>query len=515
MKNKKILITFLIAFVLLLLTIIGFVIWVLPRNMGPIEPFLNFGDLFIRYDGTSPGKPVYYQISPDCNTGDLAKPGELIQPDSGCDSWELNRFERPFNALSQDKYFPDLDIQDAYLGRDADWYYLRIALFDPKPDADFITGTYAIEMDLDLDGRGDLLVLVSEPGKKTGKEWSTRGVQIWRDSNNDVGGNKPRIPDGSIAADGYDTLLFDQGKGADSNGAWARAFMTGSAHVELAFKTEYLDGDIAFKWWVWSAYASNPELYDLHDYFSRKQAGAANVGNALFPVKEVFATDNSCANMWGASPDPNDPDYCFSDVKIKHPTYNTCIMLKCIIPLIPCRVPGDKPGDDPCKLPFEEWLMLIWHPAHPNEAEPSEDQLWEEYEIYALDPYCPLEDDGSPTPTDTPTYTPTSTDTPTPTPTDTPTRPPPPTPTDTPTPRPPGCNFDCGCQPDQGETEDNCPSDCPQHCGNGMCDCGETYETCKQDCKPKCSSDLPADKCKAAGGQMSSGTLRSPYCICP
>ena len=108
MKDKKTLIAFLVAIALLLLAVIAFVVWVFPTNMGPIEPFLNFGDLFVRYDGTSPGKPAYYQVSPDCSTGELVKEGELIQPDFGCDSWQLNRFERPFNNLSQDEYYPDV-----------------------------------------------------------------------------------------------------------------------------------------------------------------------------------------------------------------------------------------------------------------------------------------------------------------------------------------------------------------------------------------------------------------------
>ena len=390
MKNKKTVFGILIAFVILISIIVYLVF---PKNMGPIEPFLNLGDLFAGGDGNAPGKPAYYQIGMDCTTGNLVTPGELIQPDIECDDWEINRFERPFNATSQDEYYPDLDIQHTYLGRDADWYYLRFALFDPQPGTNFLAGTYAMEMDLDGDDRGDLLVLVSEPGKENGDKWSSQGVQIWADSNDDVGGLKPNIPEGAVVADGYDILLFDQGIGVNPNSAWARVFMTGSAYVELAFKTDYLEGDIAFKWWVWSWYGEySPESFKLHDFYSHEQAGDIIEGMDFFPIKEIYAIDSSCANMWGAFPDPTDEDFCDN---LNKPDIG--LLLKCCIPFLSC-VPGVPPGDDPCFLPIEEWFILIWQPAHPGETVP--DDIWIEYLKYFKDPYCPPE--GSVTPIFTP-----------------------------------------------------------------------------------------------------------------
>jgi hypothetical protein len=490
--------------------------------MGPIEPFLNFGDLFNGGDGETPGKPAYFQIGLDCNTGDQVTPGELIQPDYGCDNWEINRYERPFNALSQDEYYPDLDIQNAYFGRDSDWYYLRIILFDPQPATEYLAGTYAIEMDLNVDGRGDLLVMVSEPGKEAGEKWSSHGVQIWADSNNDVGGEHPNIPEELDLADGYDTLLFDQGVGDDPNGAWARVFMTRSAYVELAFKNHYLKEDIAFKWWVWSGYeAYSPDLFELHDFYSLEKAGVPHTGMEFFPVNEIFALDSSCPNMWGAKPNLAELDYCFTEVKLDDPAYNTCIMLKCAIPMLPCRIPKNKPGDDPCALNFEEWLTWVWKPAHKGEDVPPEKQLWMRYAEYSKDPFCPEIEMVTPTFTPTHTFTPTPTGTPTPTYT--------PTPTFTPTPRDPICNNDCGCEPEQGETKDNCPQDCPQHCGNGECDCGETSGDCPEDCcrcgDGKCEAvcgengkSCPKDCCRCGDGKCDSAcgeTERTCPVDCP
>jgi hypothetical protein len=396
MKAKKIVRGILIALVILLLLIIIFIVWVMPRNLGPIEPFLNLGDIFTDEDGIlgallsggdgeTPGKPAYYQKLYDCSTGELVSPGELIQPGIGCDEWAVNRYERPFNAVSQDEYYPDLDIEYAFLGRDVEWYFLRFALFDPQPGTDFLAGTYAVEMDLEGDGRGDLLVLVSEPGKEAGNKWSTQGVQIWADSNDDVGAMKPNAPESDVPADGYDTLLFDQGSGDDPNGAWARAFMSGSAYVELAFKTHYLGEAFAFKWWVWSSYGSySPDMFELHDFYSHEQTGDTYEGKAFFPAKEVFAIDSTCAKMWGASPNQADPDFCSIE---NEPEYKKCCLLK----LFRCRIPFDIPGDDPCVLAYGDWVILVWQPEHPGETPTNGEKLLFEWLEYLMDPYCPPE----------------------------------------------------------------------------------------------------------------------------
>ncbi len=400
MKNKFLRVL-LIVLVLLVVIIVAFVVWGLPNSMGSIEPFLNFGDIFRRDDGgETPGKPAYYQFGLDCDTGSLVKPGELIQPEFACDDWRINRYERPFNAGTQDKYHPDLDIQYAYLGRDADWYYLRVALYDAQPGSEFLAGTYAMEMDLDVDGRGDLLVLVFGPGKDAGSEWSKEGVQIWADTNNDVGGLVPNFPEDAVVADGYDTLIFDQGNGDNPNGAWARAFLTGSAYVELAFRTDYLKGDLDFKWWVWAGYRNyTPAMFEFHDFFSHEKAGDANEGMDFFPIKEFFAVDSSCANMWGSSPNFTDPDFCL-DLDLQEPVDDTCCILKLIIPLFPCRFPGDKPGDNPCVLAFKDWVALVWQPEHPGQnPSDNEEKLWQEYEEYLKDPFCPP-DDGTDDDTD-------------------------------------------------------------------------------------------------------------------
>ena len=164
-----------------------------------------------------PGNPVYQQLVFDCNTGetlpaDYSSDGP-IQPGEGCDSWQINRYERPFNAQSQDIFFPDLDILSAELGSDGQWFYFRLTIFDQNQTSDDLEGTYAIEIDIDIDGRGDVLALVHAPGEEAAQDWTVLGTQFWGDSNNDVGDQQPRVPDPPSGGDGFDTKVFDQGQG--------------------------------------------------------------------------------------------------------------------------------------------------------------------------------------------------------------------------------------------------------------------------------------------------------------
>ena len=268
----------------------------------------------------TPFPPSYSQIIYDCNTGDIVTPGNLIQPNPGCDSWELNRYERPFNPGSQDEFIDDLDILSAELGRDGNWFFLSIALYDLRPDSDYPEGTYAIEMDLDLDGRGDVLVLVREPGADGSTNYSVDGVQVWIDNNNDVGNQLILQPDPPYDGDGYDELPFNQGVGNDPDLAWARAIPGKPAYVEIAFKTSVIDDDSEFKWWVWSDQGvDDPSSFDYHDLFFHSDAGDVYQSQVYFPSNDIHELDNTCAAMWGVPPG-EDPSLCVNDPNYPRPT---------------------------------------------------------------------------------------------------------------------------------------------------------------------------------------------------
>jgi len=430
-----------------------------------------------------PGTPVYSQFVMDCNTGDLveaAEPGELIQPIPGCDSWEINRYERPFNAVAQDEYYPDLDVLYAELGKDGTWFYLNLAVNDANADTGQLGGTYGIEIDWDRDGRGDMLVAVETPGKYAeNNDWSVLGVQVWKDSNNDVGNAKPKEPDLPYEGNGYDLLVFNQGDGDDPDAAWARAVLKHSAYVEMAFKVDLLENPEEFVWWVWSDEGVvNPGGFDYHDTYDNQQAGDANDYLPYFPSNQVYELDNTCASLWGLPPD-DDPSLCIND------------------PNFAFFQPPDRLLHDCPPLDFDAFMTLFYSTyVGPPLTSAQEHKI---YELYKFVLGCG-DLSGTPTPTlpdfltKTPTgtlLTPTETlktplDTFTPTP---PSRTPTPTlitvtPTST---RYVPCDFDCTCEPEQGENANNCPKDCGKNCGDGVCECFETQYNCPKDCgKPPC-----------------------------
>jgi hypothetical protein len=268
-----------------------------------------------------PGVPVYAQQIFDCNTGKrLSGAVSIVEPEAGCDNWELNRYERPFIAETQDKYFPDLDILSASLGTDGTWFYAKLEIYGANEDNGFLAGTYAIEFDLDIDGRGDVLVLAKAPGEEASKDWTVAGVQFYGDGNNDVGNKVPLSPDSPNLSDGYDTLTFDEGEGDDPDQAWVRLDPGTPSVLELAFKADALYYSSTFKWWAWSDQGvANPGGADYHDTFAHEEAGDPIQGQAFFPTKLITELDNTCASIWGTQPG-DDPDLCANDPVVPPPS---------------------------------------------------------------------------------------------------------------------------------------------------------------------------------------------------
>jgi hypothetical protein len=285
---------------------------------------------------TKPGFPVFEQYVLDCRTKDNADAGDPIQPEIGCDAWNINRYERPFNADAQDEYYPDLDLLYADLGRSGLWYYVSIAVEEPEEDA--LAGAYGIEIDLDMDSRGDVLVAVQAPAQLDNpQEWSKAGVVVFKDLNSDVGAARARQPDAPADSDGYEDLIFNQGVGDDRDLAWARAYYGDPTTVEIAFKIDLLEGSGQFYWSAWADEGVvDQALFDYHDRITRENAGDVYQGLDFFPANEIFAVDNTCVQVWGVEPDGDDPALCIFD---------------------PHFPPFEPPDDDQCPpaMDFETW----------------------------------------------------------------------------------------------------------------------------------------------------------------
>jgi hypothetical protein len=210
---------------------------------------------------TTPENPVYVQRLPDeCNTGFNYKPVGF-QVRSPCDNWGTNLLERPVSA-DMGLFYPYIDILTAQVGKSGDWYYASIDVFGARIADDGVPVTYFFELDINQDGRGDLLLAVTN---LSDANWTVNGVRAWRDLNNDVGGTTAVRAD-SQPGDGYETLIFDQGQGDDSDLVWARHNPNRLEQIEFAFKPDILDGAISFMWWA-GAMRGNfyPGDFDLVD----------------------------------------------------------------------------------------------------------------------------------------------------------------------------------------------------------------------------------------------------------
>ena len=109
-----------------------------------------------------------------------------------------------------DTYFPYMDIVGIQGFKDDTWGYLTITLAGTDKNGQ-LPAQFAAELDLNKDGRGDWLIRASNPSSTT---WTTQGVQAWKDTDGDVGGVVPMVADNKPSGgDGYETLVFDQGKG--------------------------------------------------------------------------------------------------------------------------------------------------------------------------------------------------------------------------------------------------------------------------------------------------------------
>ncbi|MEW6569165.1 MAG: carboxypeptidase-like regulatory domain-containing protein [Chloroflexota bacterium] len=237
---------------------------------------------------------------------DLSTEPYAPQRRSNVDNFDWNNYERPYTSEVMD-YVPYLDLIRAELSADAPWIYVTLFLEEaPPPGA---AARYALEFDLDLDGRGDWLITALLP---PGSEWTTDGVRAYTDTNNDVGGPHPlRADPPPQPTDGYDRLVFDQGVGDDPDAAWVRRSPTNNEHVQIAFKHALIAFDNYLLWGAWVDEGSyDPAWFDYNDHFSAAEAGSAFPPSEYYPVRQLASLDNTCRWAFDFTPAENLPGMC-------------------------------------------------------------------------------------------------------------------------------------------------------------------------------------------------------------
>lgn len=208
------------------------------------------------------------------------------------DSFRLNNFERPFTESDMD-YHPETDMTKLSLAKGSDFYYFTIEVFSGSEDGGFPSAFYGVEFDTDVDGRGDVLVWAE--GVDSG-DWTVENVFVLRDSNDDVGGSRPVLPD-ERNGDGFDEVLFSNEKMDDPDAAWQRK--EASDKIQLAVKTT-LVGASRFMWRAWAdAGTADPGQFDYNDAFSESQAGSPTKNSEFYPVGQLNLVDSTCWINYG------------------------------------------------------------------------------------------------------------------------------------------------------------------------------------------------------------------------
>jgi hypothetical protein len=219
------------------------------------------------------------------------------------DSYDINRLERPF---SQDMtYVKDLDIVTYSLTKDADWNYVSVQLVGDDPN-NAMGINYGVVLDLDADGFGDYIIWAHPPYTT---QWEASNVQVYADKNHDTGGLSAEKSDAPFDGDGYETLIFDGGQGDDPDLAWVRINAGTMATIQFAFK-QSLSGSTFMMGVLADAGLKDVGKLDYVDRFTEEQAGSPIRGRKAYPLKELYAVDNTCREAFGFTPTGYEPQLC-------------------------------------------------------------------------------------------------------------------------------------------------------------------------------------------------------------
>jgi hypothetical protein len=238
----------------------------------------------------------------DRSSADLAAERRAIG-----DNFDVSLYERPFTSMEME-YQAHLDITRAELSVSSPWIYITIYLEGSPPIGS--SAQYSVELDLDVDGRGDWLITGRAPSST---DWTTDHVYALKDGDHDVGGMIPLQADPPIPGrTGYETGVFDQGVGPDPDAAWIRTHPAYGDRIQIAFKHALIGSDSHFLWGAWSdEIVQKPEWFDYNDHFTLAEAGSPTLASNDYPIKALALVDNTCRWAFGFTPTGSEPGICY------------------------------------------------------------------------------------------------------------------------------------------------------------------------------------------------------------
>lgn len=125
--------------------------------------------------------------------------------------------------------------------------------------------------------------------------------------------------EGPVTQDGYEVNIFDAGSGQDPDLAWSRISLNDPKKIEIAFKRSILEISSVFLWSAWASQGADQfSFFDHNDYFTFDQAGSPTKSQKdYYPLKDLFALDNTCRSASGFTPKGNEPGLCPQPVSEK------------------------------------------------------------------------------------------------------------------------------------------------------------------------------------------------------
>lgn len=233
------------------------------------------------------------------------------------DNFLDNLFERPFTAKEM-IYQPDINILDASIAMDDQFFFFSIRLQGVDPATNSLTGTYGVEFDRTKTGRGDLLFLV----RNLTTEWSMQNVSAYSDPDKSVGGVKPILADPDFNSNGYEGRLQMSGDKV----AFARIKPDNPLTVQIAINKGLLDFAQEFLWSCWADKGINdPGKFDYNDHFGLSESGSPVKTSKYYPLQAISSVDNTCRLPFGFTPNKKFPGICSSAAPVSSACQIVCL----------------------------------------------------------------------------------------------------------------------------------------------------------------------------------------------
>jgi hypothetical protein len=226
----------------------------------------------------------------------------------GGDEYPVGRFERPFDQAM--KYQGYLDIVKSTMVRnDPNFIYIAIQVAEPVSSAQGNPAYFGLEMDLNLDGRSMYMIRGQTPQSE---DWSVEGVDAWKSTAAEQPLTLASAGIPVTGALGFDVNLLKSGVGDDIDLAWIRLRPGAGDTVEIAFKNTIIGGEKGkFIWRPFTDGAPFSEReYDLQVFYSLEQAGSPYKDENFYPLKAVYAVDNTCRVASGFEATGREPGIC-------------------------------------------------------------------------------------------------------------------------------------------------------------------------------------------------------------